>query len=93
MVTCHYQKELQSKVTGVNFSSVSFNDFVAGCFAFFDASRTYFCLRLKYGKMAQWLRVLVTLADDPGSTSSIHIHHSQLSVNPVPGHLMFSSDL
>ena len=40
------------------------------------------------GKMVQWLRALVALAEDPGPTCG-----SQVSRTPVPGDAMPSSDL
>ncbi|CAO2628229.1 hypothetical protein LEMLEM_LOCUS19893, partial [Lemmus lemmus] len=65
--------------------------------------RSYFCLchestehpSSRNGKMAQQLRALAVLPEDPGSYSrSQHLYFgSQASVTPVPGDLMPSSDL
>ena len=47
---------------------------------------------LGHGEMAQWLRALVALAEDPGSVRSTHMM-SHKCLLPVPGDLMPSSRL
>lgn len=43
--------------------------------------------------MAQWSGALATLVEDPGLVLRTHVELSQVSLIPVSGNLMSSSDL